>query len=137
LAQLVAQNTQLINMMAQNQLQQQQQQGRGQQGPRECSYADFEGTHPPVFTAATDPLDADHWIRTMESKFGLLDNCTEQQKARFAAQMLQGPAGTWYATFLDTQLEGHVVTWTQFHNAFRGHYIPETLMMIKCREFET
>ncbi|GJN37199.1 hypothetical protein PR202_gb26127 [Eleusine coracana subsp. coracana] len=37
------------------------------------------GTHPPTFERAREPLDVDHWLRQIESKFGLLD-CTEHQK---------------------------------------------------------
>jgi hypothetical protein len=43
---------------------------------RDSSYSDFLATHPPVFADATDPLEVDSWLRTMESKFGLL-HCTE------------------------------------------------------------
>jgi hypothetical protein len=43
---------------------------------RDSSYSDFLATHPPLFANATDPLEADNWLRTMESKFGLL-HCTE------------------------------------------------------------
>jgi hypothetical protein len=35
------------------------------------SYSDFLATHPPVFAEPTDPLKADNWLRTIESKFGL------------------------------------------------------------------
>jgi hypothetical protein len=41
--------------------------------------------HPPLFTEAGEPLEADHWLRVMESKFGLL-HCTKVQKTLFAAQ---------------------------------------------------
>jgi hypothetical protein len=40
------------------------------------TYSDFAATHPPLFTKAGEPLEADHWLRVMESKFGLL-RCTE------------------------------------------------------------
>jgi hypothetical protein len=40
------------------------------------TYGDFASTHPPLFTEAGDLLEADHWLRVMESKFGLL-RCTE------------------------------------------------------------
>jgi hypothetical protein len=52
---------------------------------RDSSYSDFLATHPPVFTDATDPLEVDNWLRTMESKFGLL-HCTEYQKTLYATQ---------------------------------------------------
>jgi hypothetical protein len=51
---------------------------------RDSSYSDFLATHPPVFADATDPLEADSWLHTTESKFGLL-HCTEYQKTLYAA----------------------------------------------------
>jgi hypothetical protein len=59
------------------------QQPRHQEG--DSSYSDFLATHPPVFIDATDPLEADSWLCTMESKFGLL-HYTEDQKTLYAAQ---------------------------------------------------
>ena len=51
--------------------------------------------------------------------------------------MLQGAAGAWCATFLATQPEGYEPTWAEFRQAFRGHYIPESVMKLKRREFES
>jgi hypothetical protein len=63
--------------------------GADRQQPRQqdkdTSYMDFLGTHPPLFSKATDPLDADNWLYTTESKFILL-HCTEFQKTLYAAQ---------------------------------------------------
>jgi hypothetical protein len=42
---------------------------------RDSSYSDFLATHLPVFADAIDSLEADSWLHTMESKFGLL-HCT-------------------------------------------------------------
>jgi hypothetical protein len=49
------------------------------------TYNDFTTTHPPLFTEVGEPLEADHWLRVMEYKFGLL-HCTEVQKTLFVAQ---------------------------------------------------
>jgi hypothetical protein len=54
------------------------------------TYSDFATTHPPLFTEAGEPLEADHWLRVMESKFGLL-RCN----TLFAAQQLRGDASVW------------------------------------------
>ena len=70
----------------------------------------------------------------MESKFSLI-HCSEQQKANYAAQMLQGPAGAWYATFLAMQPAGHQITWPELRQAFRADNIPVSLMKLKLREF--
>jgi hypothetical protein len=52
---------------------------------RDSSYSDFLATHPPVIADATDPLEADSWLRITESKFGLL-RCTEYQRSLYTAQ---------------------------------------------------
>jgi hypothetical protein len=49
------------------------------------SCVEFLATQPPTFTEASEPLEADHWLSTIESKFNLL-NCIENQKTLFAAQ---------------------------------------------------
>jgi hypothetical protein len=42
---------------------------------------------PPLFTQAKDPLDADVWLRVVESKFPLLNGvCSDMTKVRFATQ---------------------------------------------------
>jgi len=134
LATLVVQQVELIRMMAEERQAQGQQRAREHQ-PRGITYQDFEGLRPPVFTTCPEPLAADDWLRTIESKFTLLPGLTEQEKARFAAQLLQGPAGAWYATFQAMQQRDHVVTWEELRTAFRAHYIPASLMEQKQREF--
>ncbi|WVZ49125.1 hypothetical protein U9M48_000506 [Paspalum notatum var. saurae] len=103
--------------------------------PQEISYTEFAALQPPIFTAATDPLDADDWLRIIESKFNLLPQLIEQQKACFAAQCLHGPSGAWCASFLAMQPAGHQVTWDEFRAAFWAHYLPPSLIELKQREF--
>jgi hypothetical protein len=50
---------------------------------RDSLYSNFLATHPRVFADATDPLEADSWLLTMESKFGQL-HYTEYQKTLYA-----------------------------------------------------
>jgi hypothetical protein len=56
---------------------------RNAPAPAPTTYSDFTAMHPPLFTEVGEPLEADHWLRVMESKFGLL-RCTEVQKTLFA-----------------------------------------------------
>ena len=121
LAEVVAQQTQILQMLAQNQMHQQQPHGRQGQ-PQNATYGDFAATHPPTFAKAEDPLEADSWLRLMESKFELL-TCTETQKMLFAAHQLRGAAASWWATFLAMQPTGHQVPWTEFSAAFRAHHM--------------
>ena len=73
--------------------------GRGRHAPplppAETDYVGFLATQPPLFHKADDPLEADAWIRTIEDKFSIL-NCTEMDKAAFAAQQLRGPARLYF-----------------------------------------
>ncbi|WVZ97861.1 hypothetical protein U9M48_043369 [Paspalum notatum var. saurae] len=59
----------LINLIAQEQQ---------RRDPQEISYTDFVALQPPIFTTATDPLDADDRLRIIESKFSLLPRLSEQ-----------------------------------------------------------
>src|SRR5438132_1420146 len=122
LAEVVAQQTQILHMLAQNQLNQQQHQGRQAQ-PQFASYNVFAGTHPPIFAKADDPLEADTWIRLMESKFELI-TCTEEQKALFAAHQLRGHAASWWTTHLAKQPDGQSCIWIEFSEAFKAHHVP-------------
>jgi hypothetical protein len=61
------------------------------------TYEDFAATHPPLFTEAGEPPEADYWLRVIESKFGLL-HCTKTQKTLFATQQLWGDVCAWGRT---------------------------------------
>ena len=45
-----------------------------------------------------EPLEAEHWLRTMEQKFRLL-GVVDEQKVYFVAQQLLGSIGAWWETF--------------------------------------
>jgi hypothetical protein len=102
--------------------------------PAPTTYSDFAATHPPLFTDAGEPLEADHWLRMMESKFGLL-RCTEVQKTLFAAQQLRGDASAWWANYTATHPADYQVSWAEFRDAFRAYYIPAGVMRKKRQEF--
>jgi hypothetical protein len=102
--------------------------------PAPTTYGDFVATHPPLFTEAGEPLDADHWLRMTESKFGVLC-CTEVQKTLFATQLLHGYASTWWANYTATRPVNYQVSWAEFRDVFRAHYIPAGVMRKKCQEF--
>jgi hypothetical protein len=94
---------------------------------------EFLATHPPTFTEASEPLEADHWLHTVEFKFDLL-NCTENQKTLFAAQQLLGNARAWWSSFTTTR-PANQVRWADFCDAFRAQHIPADIMKSKHREF--
>jgi hypothetical protein len=102
--------------------------------PTPTTYSDFTTTHPPLFTEAGEPLEANHWLRAIKSKFGLLW-CTEVQKTLFAAQQLHGDTNAWWVNYTTTCPADYQVSWTEFHSAFRTHYIPAGMMRWKRQEF--
>ena len=114
---------------------QQQRGGRNDRQPQSATYLDFFGTQPPLFNRTEEPLDADAWIKTIESKFDLLTLPFEANKAHFAAQQLRGSARLWWDHYNGMLLADHVVTWDEFKTAFRAHHIPEGLMDRKLNEF--
>jgi hypothetical protein len=71
--------------------------------PAPTTYNDFAATHLPLFTEAGEPLESNHWLQMMESKFGLL-RCTEVQKTLFTTQQLRGDTNEWWANYTATHL---------------------------------
>jgi hypothetical protein len=101
-----------------------------------ASYQDFFNTQPPFFSKAEEPLDADAWLHTIESKFARLTiPCADSIEAHFATQQLRGAARIWWDNFCAMQPGGHVISWEEFRTAFRAHYIPKGLMERKLNEF--
>jgi hypothetical protein len=136
LAKVLARQTELLNLLVQAQQNQQHQQSRGRDEPLVATYQDFLSTQPPLFSKAEEPLDADAWLRTIESKFALLTiPCADPNKAHFATQQLRGAARIWWDNFCAMQTNGHAISWEEFRNAFRAHHIPEGLMERKLNEF--
>jgi hypothetical protein len=94
----------------------------------------FLTTHPPVFADSTDPLEANSWLCTMESKFGLL-YYTEYQKTMYVVQQLRGAVGAWWASYIATLPDDHHVPWGEFRPAFRAHHLSAGLLCSKLKEF--
>jgi hypothetical protein len=75
---------------------------RNASAPAPTTYGDFAATHPLLFTEAGEPLEVDHWLWVIESKFDLL-HCTEVQGTLFTAQQLHGDASVWWANYAATR----------------------------------
>jgi hypothetical protein len=138
LAEVMARQTELLNQLVQAQMNQFHHSSRGRDEHPLAGYQDLLSTQPPLFHKADEPLDADAWLRTIESKFSLLSApCYDVNKALFAAQQLCGTARIWWDHYYAMQPADHVVTWDEFRTAFRAHHIPEGLIERKLNEFLT
>jgi hypothetical protein len=109
---LMAQQNEILRQLLQRQPHPQQYGGGQPQRPSVvATYQEFLSMQSPFFTKAKDLLDADVWLRAMESKFPLLTgDCPDDTKARFAAQQLCGPAQTWWDHFCAMLPTGHEVS---------------------------
>jgi hypothetical protein len=134
---LMAQHNEILRQLLQRQPHPQQHGGgQPQRPPAAATYQEFLSTQPPLFTKAEDPLDADVWLRVVESKFPLLTgDCPDDTKARFATQQLRRPAQTWWDHFRAMLPAGHDVSWEEFKTTFRGHHIPAGILDRKLNEF--
>jgi hypothetical protein len=107
---------------------------RNAPAPALTTYNDFGATNPPLFNKAGEPLEADHWLRVIESKFELL-HCTEVQKTLFTTQQVHGDANAWWANYITTHPVDYQVSWTEFRSAFRAHHIPAGMTREKRQKF--
>jgi hypothetical protein len=136
LAEVMSRQTELLDMLVQAQQNQFRSPLRGREEHPLASYQDFFSTQPPLFHKTEEPLDADAWLRTIESKFALLSvPCSEANKTLFAAQQFRGNARIWWDNYYAMQPDGHVVNWEEFKTAFRAHHIPGGLIDQKLNEF--
>jgi hypothetical protein len=127
LEQLLATQNHLMRRLVENDKRRGAEHQQPQHQERDSSYSDFLATHPTVFADATDPLEADSWLRTTKTKFLLL-HCTEYQKALYAAQQLRGTAGAWWAYYITTLPDDHHVPWGEFRTAFCVHHLSAGLL---------
>jgi hypothetical protein len=135
LEQLLATLNELMTLLIQNEAR------RGAERPHHpryqdmnTSYSEFLVTHLPLFSEGKDPLEANDWLRTTESKFSLL-HCTEYQKTLYAAQQLRGPVRAWWASYTAALPVDHHVPSGEFCAAFCDHHLSAGTMRRKLTEF--
>nr|AAM74314.2 Putative retroelement [Oryza sativa Japonica Group]ABB47411.1 retrotransposon protein, putative, Ty3-gypsy subclass [Oryza sativa Japonica Group] len=156
LAQVLAQQTQLINLLV-HQAQNQQANNNNQppppqnkladfqrvrpptfssttNPPPQNKLADFQRVRPPTFSSTTNPVEAGDWLHAIEKKLDLIQ-CTEQEKVSFASHQLHGPAAEWWDHFRQNRAVGEPITWREFTAAFKKTHIPSGVVALKKREF--
>ena len=90
--QLLVVQTQLMQALVQNQ----QNQPIG--GAPHDKRGEFLKGRPPVFSHATDPLEADDWLCAVEKQLNIAQ-CDDQQKVLYALGQLQEEAQDWWEAF--------------------------------------
>jgi len=82
---------------------------QGGEANQYSNFKDFQDNKPPVFKEASEPLETDEWLNTLEQKFRLL-RVTEELKAEYAGHQLEGKAGVWWSHYRTSLPANAVVT---------------------------
>jgi hypothetical protein len=95
--------------------------------------ARFLRLRPAKFSCATEPLQAIDWIHSLNKDLVTV-GCTDAEKVRFTAHLLEGPTTNWWETYQITQpIDG--VTWDSFQEGFWATHISSGVMSLKKKEF--
>jgi len=89
--------------------------------------------HPPTFSHASNPLEADDWLRAVERQLNIAQ-CNDLQKVLYASSQLQGAASDWWELF-QVGKDVNQNCWEDFKTAFRSYHVLEALVEIKEEEF--
>jgi hypothetical protein len=96
---------------------------------------EFLKGRPPVFTHASEPMEADDWLRAVEKQLNIAQ-CNDLEKVLYASGQLQGAAQDWWELFQYGHPENAPeITWKEFIENFRSYHIPEGLIELKQEEF--
>src|SRR4051795_3388275 len=98
------------------------------------SIQDFIFLKPLVFRCSSEPLEAGDWLRSINRKLDTA-HVAPNDRVIFAAYFLEGAAAEWSENYVAMQPDGHVVTWQEFRDAFRGYHLLDELMEHKKEEF--
>ncbi|CAO2176231.1 unnamed protein product [Urochloa humidicola] len=129
---LVRMQTQLMQTMAA--MMQQGQQNQQNQAPVRDKRAEFMKGHPPKFSHASNPLQADDWLKAVERQLNIAQ-CTDREKVLYASGQLEGAALDWWDAYLFGEPNRDQITWQQFCDNFRSHHVLAGLIELKMKEF--
>ena len=73
-------------------------------------------------------MDADDWLRVIESKLDLTD-CTDEVCVALAVHQLEGTARSWWDSYYNSHANPASITWEEFSRAFRDHHVPRQLLI--------
>ncbi|KAL6323506.1 hypothetical protein AAG906_039083 [Vitis piasezkii] len=109
--------------------------GQGQSSStRGSSFDDFKKLGPPYFSGTLDPTEAEAWIMKIEKFFDVID-CSEEQKASYAAFMIDKEADHWWRMTKRLLEDQGPIIWSQFREAFYKKYFPDSVRRQKVGEF--
>ncbi|XP_071674479.1 uncharacterized protein [Lolium perenne] len=78
--------------------------------PQQDRLTRFLRLNPPTFSNSPEPIVADDWLRTINKKLDTIQAHGEE-KVRFAAHQLEGPAAEWWDNYQITYPDIAAITW--------------------------
>ncbi|RVW88277.1 hypothetical protein CK203_038733 [Vitis vinifera] len=90
------------------------------------SFDDFKKLGPPYFSSTSDPMEAEAWIFKIEKFFDVID-CFEEQKASYAAFILDKEANHWWRMTKRLLKDQGPIVWRQFKEAFYKKYFLDSV----------
>jgi hypothetical protein len=92
--------------------------------------ADFQRTKPPTFSHSMEPMDADDWLKSVETKHQVVQ-CNNWEKVLLASHQLIGPAADWWDAYVEPHEEPDIIYWNKFKMAFRSHHVPQGVIKLQ------
>jgi hypothetical protein len=71
----------------------------------------------PTFSCSYDPLEADDWLRVIDTKLDLTV-CSSEECIAITTHQLEGPAKAWWDNYTAAQSNPAFITWLEFCEAF-------------------
>jgi hypothetical protein len=88
-----------------------------------------------VFSHATDPLEANNWVRAVEKQLNIAQ-CNDMENVLYASGQLQGTAQTWWESYQAAHPNNAPpISWNEFVRDFQACHIPEGIIELKQEEF--
>ncbi|XP_058080655.1 uncharacterized protein LOC131228813 [Magnolia sinica] len=94
----------------------------------------FQKMRPPIFSGATDPIVAEHWLKHILKLMGPL-GCLDAQKVTLATFALEGEADEWWDLTCRPTPTGYLWMWKGFQTKFNEKYFLESFCDEKVLQF--
>jgi hypothetical protein len=94
LDQVLAMQAQMLQTMQQIMVNMQAARPQAPPSPLRDRIGDFQHTKPPTFSHAVEPMDANDWLKSVETKLQVVQ-CNKSEKVLLTSHQLSGPAVDW------------------------------------------
>ena len=124
-------NTQLIMQILQEH--NQGNRGHGNNQNQFATLNQFLANQPKTFSNCVEATDADDWLVDICKHFEC-SNIRPEDFVKFASFQLKDQEAEWFQQYKDSR-GGRVITWDEFHQDFKAHHIPQSVVESKREEF--